>query len=72
MKSPQIKEHEDTDYYCELAVLKSALGWYIGSMYKSPGELHEQGTRDSVEYYANRLAAQEALRTKSWTQRRQL
>ena len=65
MKS-QLVPIEDRKDYSELQVLKSAAGYYIGSLYQDGSP----GTRDS-EYFPTEEAAHDALRSQSWVQRQQ-
>lgn len=48
-----------------LEALCSARGWYLGTSSASEGPI----SRESVEYFANRQAATDALTTGHWTQR---
>lgn len=48
------------------AVCESGAGFYIGA---TDAETGEPVARDSVEYWATREGAIEALKNKSWTQR---
>jgi hypothetical protein len=62
MKSPMITvadyiKPEDKGSYTELQVLKSAAGYYVGTLYNDPEGWQEPGSRDS-DYFATREAAQ--------------
>lgn len=72
MKSPQIIHAtviEDKERYSDLQVLLSGAGYYIGTLYNEPEGYEVPGTRDSVEYFASAMLAENALRAKTWTQR---
>lgn len=75
MRSPQVINvyGQDNSGYSELQVLKSAAGYYIGTLYTNgpdsdcPG-LVEPGSRDS-DYYETEDAARTALYALQWEQR---
>lgn len=48
-----------------LQVLQSAAGYYLGCWDALEGPM----SRESVEYFPTQAAAEEAMRTGSWTQR---
>ena len=52
-----------------LKICKSGAGFYIGTLTEDEGFPF---TRESEEYFGSKDAAQNALDTGSWTQRRQL
>ena len=63
--------------YTPLMVLRSAKGWYIGTLYDEECKKNERanpdrgipGTRDSCEYYETQKEAQFALDNDEWTRR---
>ena len=61
--------------YTDLSVQRSGAGYYIGTMFKygsqssMPGAV-EPGSRESEEYYATEVEAEEAFKSGSWTQRK--
>lgn len=63
--------------YTSLMALRSANGWYIGTLYDEECKKGERaspdrgipGTRDSCEYYATEKDAQHALDNDEWTRR---
>jgi hypothetical protein len=64
----------DAGNYSELQVLKSAAGYYIGTLYTHPKGsefegLVEPGSRDSYDYYATEEEAQKALDENKFIQR---
>lgn len=79
MRSPMVRDldcikPEDKKNYSDLQVLESGAGFYIGTTYQHPEDsefpgMVEPGSRDSYEYYRTKELAEEALRTRSWTQR---
>lgn len=65
MKPPMVAnlpEIPNKDRYTELRVLKSAAGWYIGTLYIDPEYGAEPGSRDSG-YFATKEEAGAFLRT---------
>jgi len=63
----------DKGNYSELQVLKSAAGYYIGTLYTNPSYsefpgLIEPGSRDS-EYFATKEEAQAVLDSGNWVVR---
>jgi hypothetical protein len=65
MRSPMIQnadyiDHEDKRNYSDLQVMKSAAGYYIGTVYNGP-DGPEPGSRDTG-YYQKREMAEVALR----------
>jgi len=50
----------DKRRYSDLKVLKSAAGWYIGTLYSDGNGFIEPGSRDS-EYFASEESANEML-----------
>lgn len=61
MKSPLVKSlsSDDLHKYSDLQVLKSAAGYYIGTVY-TDGSFTEPGSRDS-SYFKTEVAAQGLL-----------
>jgi hypothetical protein len=60
MKSLQVAMHcEDPENYSDLQVLKSAAGWYVGTIYNNSGNL-EPGSRDT-DYFATEKDARFVL-----------
>lgn len=76
MRSPMVQDCDPVNEhkYSDLQVLKSAAGYYIGTIFTNgeddefPG-LEEPGSRDSYDYYPTEEAAKHALNTRSWIQR---
>jgi hypothetical protein len=71
MRSPQVKNvvsAAEERLYTDLMVLKSAAGYYIGTLYNNPDGYQEPGSRDS-EYFPTKERADEALKNCSWYQR---
>ena len=71
MKSPMVTPAaylKDKENYSELQVLRSAAGYYIGTLYSNPGGFVEPGSRDSG-YYPTHKVAKEALMAHNWEQR---
>lgn len=58
----------DKDSYTPLQVLKSAAGYYIGTLYNNSDGYQEPGSRDS-EYFPTFAAASDALAQDEFTQR---
>jgi len=73
MRSPAIQTSSmrlaEKMRYSHLQVLKSAAGFYIGTMYKEPEGYEVPGTRDSQEYFSTRELAEAALGASAFTQR---
>lgn len=64
MKSPMIEKAdyisaEEKPYYSELRVMRSAAGWYVGTLYQEPGGWQEPGSRDSGYFATEEEAAEE-------------
>jgi len=71
MKSPLVTDADyidDKDRYTKLQVLKSAAGWYIGTLYNNPDGYQEPGSRDS-EYFPTEEIANEVFKGELWCQR---
>ena len=73
MKSPLVENAsyiKDKSGYTDLQVLKSAAGWYIGTMFWNEefGGFWEPGSRDSG-YYSLEVQAWAALNEETWIQR---
>lgn len=71
--SPMVKKADyipdpEKKKYSELQVLRSAAGFFIGTIYTGDDGFQEPGSRDS-EYFPTREAAQKALDTRNWEQR---
>lgn len=58
----------DEGKYSDLMVLRSAAGWYVGTVFTHHGGFQEPGSRES-EYFATRQEAQDALDNQTWNQR---
>ena len=72
MRSPLIENAsyiKDKHLYSELQALKSAAGYYIGTVYRNPEGFTEPGSRDSVNYYRSREEAQADLDSNTFIQR---
>jgi hypothetical protein len=65
---PTICDPQNENRYSDLTVLKSAAGWYIGTLYANEDGYDEPGSRESG-YYAIEGEADIALATNSWDQR---
>lgn len=52
----------DKPLYTELQVLRSGAGYYIGTLYNNPEGFTEPGSRDSIDYFPTREAAEAELR----------
>lgn len=52
-----------------LRVLRSAVGFYIGTLRQAEEGFIEPCSRESEEYFENCEQAEDALRTGTWTQR---
>jgi len=66
MKSPMVKgasyiKEDDKGRYTDLMVLRSAAGWYVGTLYNDPAGFQDAGSRDS-DYFATEAEAAEYLR----------
>lgn len=70
MRSQQviILEGKDNPHYSDLQVLKSAAGWYIGTIHTDDDGFQEPGSRDSG-YYQTKEEAQQALDNNSFEPR---
>lgn len=70
MRSKQVIEilGEDSSNYSDLMVMKSAAGYYIGTIYNNPDGYQEPGSRDS-EYFGSRELAEAALENGNWVER---
>jgi hypothetical protein len=69
MKSPMIlsmyaDDPTERDRYTDLQVLRSAAGYYVGTLYRDPEfDGHEvPGSRDTFEYYGTAEEAGEVLK----------
>jgi len=72
MRSPLIENAsyiKDKHLYSELQVLRSAAGYYIGTVYHNPEGFAEPGSRDSVSYYSSEETAQYELDHNTFKQR---
>lgn len=56
-------------HYSNVKVLQSAAGYYIGTIFHGKDGFDEPGSRESEEYYKDKIDAEFALETKIWTQR---
>jgi hypothetical protein len=59
-QAPRV-DPENQDLYTELEVLKSAAGYYVGTMYKNPKYGLEPGSRESG-YFATHEEAEALLK----------
>lgn len=68
--SPQVQicDAANASRYSPLQVLRSAAGYYIGTVYHNEDGFDEPGSRDS-EYFATAEEAQHALDTDSYNER---
>lgn len=57
--------HRELGVLLYLCTLKSAAGYYIGTVHDEHGPV----SRESVEYFRTQKQAEEALATGGWTQR---
>ncbi|REC93382.1 hypothetical protein [Kushneria indalinina] len=57
--------HRDMGLQLPLCALKSAAGYYIGTVHDEHGPV----SRESVEYFGTQQQAEEALASGRWTQR---
>lgn len=65
MKSPMVSNASyiaDKGNYTELMVLRSAAGWYVGTLYNDPAGFQDAGSRDS-NYFATEAEARDYLKT---------
>jgi hypothetical protein len=63
MRSPMIEQADyitDKDRYSDMQVLRSAAGYYVGTLYHGEG-LNEPGSRDSEGYFKTRGEAEAHL-----------
>ncbi len=64
MKSPMIQAasyitSEDKKNYSDMGIMKSAAGYYIGTIYNNPDGFQEPGSRDSHYFATYQEAANE-------------